>query len=173
MSSSPRVLPARTSRNSFCSTLRRTDRVSLCLAVGSALLVAALPVAAESGLERSASPEGARVYFIAPVDGEKLVSPFVVRFGLSEMGVAPAGTIKEATGHHHLIIDADLPPSDLPVPATDNYRHFGMGQTEVELSLEPGQHTLQLILGDHMHVPHEPPVVSDRITVVVEAPTPE
>jgi hypothetical protein len=137
-----------------------------------ALVAAALPVAAESGLERSASPEGARVYFIAPVDGEKLASPFVVRFGLSQMGVAPAGTKKEATGHHHLIVDADLPPSDLPVPATDNYRHFGMGQTEVELSLSPGKHTLQLMLGDHMHIPHDPPIVSDRITVIVEAQAP-
>jgi hypothetical protein len=138
-----------------------------------ALLAAAPPVAAESGLERSPSPEGARVYFIAPADGEKLVSPFLVRFGLSQMGVAPAGTIKDATGHHHLIVDADLPPSDLPVPASDNYRHFGMGQTEAELSLPPGKHTLQLILGDHMHIPHDPPIVSERITVIVEAPAPE
>jgi len=137
------------------------------------LLASALPVAAESGLERSPSPEGARVYFITPTDGEKLVSPFVVRFGLTQMGVAPAGTMKEATGHHHLIVDADLPPSDLPVPASDNYRHFGMGQTEVELSLPQGKHTLQLILGDHMHIPHDPPIVSERITVIVEAPAPE
>ena len=172
MSRSSCTRRARGSRNLFHTSRRRVLRVCLLLAV-TALIAAALPVAAESGLERSASPEGARVYFIAPVDGEKLASPFVVRFGLSQMGVAPAGTKKEATGHHHLIVDADLPPSDLPVPATDNYRHFGMGQTEVELSLSPGKHTLQLMLGDHMHIPHDPPIVSDRITVIVEAPAPE
>lgn len=172
MSRSPSAPLARASRNAFLPVSRRVACVCLYLAV-TALLAGAMPVAAESGLERSPSPEGARVYFIAPIDGEKLASPFVVRFGLTRMGVAPAGTQKEATGHHHLIVDADLPPSDLPVPATDNYRHFGMGQTEVELSLPPGQHTLQLILGDHMHIPHDPPIVSDRITVIVEAPVPE
>ena len=94
-------------------------------------------------------------------------SPFVIRFGLSEMGIAPAGTEKQATGHHHLVIDAELPPSNFPIPATEHYRHFGKGQTEVELSLPAGEHTLQLILGDHIHIPHEPPIVSERITVTV------
>ncbi len=125
------------------------------------------PLAAESSMPRSASPEGARVYFITPVDGATIQSPFVIRFGLSEMGVAPAGTEKQATGHHHLVIDAELPASDFPIPATEHYRHFGKGQTEVELSLPPGEHTLQLVLGDHIHIPHDPPIVSERITVTV------
>ena len=108
------------------------------------------------------------VYFIAPKDGEEVSSPVVVRFGLRKMGVAPAGIQKESTGHHHLVVDAELPTPDLPIPASDNYRHFGKGQTEVELELTPGEHTLQLVLGDHMHIPHDPPVVSKRITIKVK-----
>ena len=130
------------------------------------LLVA--PALAESGLPRSERPEDARVYFITPLNGETLTSPVVVRFGLGGMGVAPAGVEKAATGHHHLVIDADLPPSDLPVPKSDHYRHFGNGQTEVTLELEPGVHTLQLILGDHLHIPHDPPVVSEKISITVK-----
>jgi hypothetical protein len=133
-------------------------------------LLAAHALAADSVLPRSASPEGASVYFITPEDGQKVTSPVVVRFGLREMGVAPAGIEREATGHHHLIVDADLPAADLPVPSTDHYRHFGKGQTEVTLELSPGEHTLQLVLGDHLHIPHDPPVVSERITISVEAP---
>ena len=84
------------------------------------------------------------------------------------MGVAPAGVNLEKTGHHHLIIDADLPDLDKPVPADDHYRHFGGGQTEVTLELAPGQHTLQLLLGDFVHIPHDPPVKSERITITVK-----
>ena len=84
------------------------------------------------------------------------------------MGVAPAGVAKEGTGHHHLIVDAELPPEDLPIPANDDYRHFGKGQTETEIELSPGPHTLQLLLGDKNHVPHDPPVVSERISIVVK-----
>ena len=87
------------------------------------------------------------------------------------MGVAPAGIEKEATGHHHLVVDADLPPNDLPIPASDHYRHFGKGQTEVDLELSPGEHTLQLVLGDHLHIPHDPPVVSDKIKIIVAPAT--
>ncbi len=89
-------------------------------------------------------------------------------FGLKGMGVAPAGTDKENTGHHHLIIDAPLPPLDEPIPADDHHVHFGGGQTETTIELAPGTHTLQLLLADQNHVPHEPPVVSDRITITVE-----
>ena len=110
----------------------------------------------------------AEAYIISPQDGETVHSPFVVRFGLKGMGVAPAGIDMPGTGHHHLIIDAPLPPAGQPVPFDDNHRHFGKGQTETELSLPPGEHTLQLILGDHTHVPHEPPVTSRQIRIQVE-----
>ena len=84
------------------------------------------------------------------------------------MGVAPAGVEKEKTGHHHLIVDAELPDLDKPVPSDANYRHFGGGQTEVVLELSPGTHTLQLLLGDFLHIPHTPPVKSDKITITVK-----
>ncbi len=134
--------------------------------VGSAL-VAALAGAAEPAIPRTPRPEAARVYFITPKSGEKLKSPVVVRFGLEQMGVAPAGVAQPHTGHHHLIIDAELPPAALPVPKSEHYLHFGGGQTEISLELPPGPHTLQLMLGDHNHVPHDPPVVSERITIEI------
>jgi hypothetical protein len=118
--------------------------------------------------ERTPSPPDAMLYFISPADGATVTSPFVVRFGLSGMGVAPAGVGKAKTGHHHLIIDAPLPPLDEPVPSDEKHRHFGGGQTEVELDLPPGRHTLQLLLGDSNHIPHAPPVTSERITVTVQ-----
>lgn len=114
------------------------------------------------------APEGASVYIISPADGATVSSPVTVVFGLKGMGVAPAGTEKDKTGHHHLIIDAGLPNLDEPIPADDNYRHFGGGQTEVSVELAPGSHTLQLLLGDHNHIPHNPPVSSDQITVTVQ-----
>jgi hypothetical protein len=118
-------------------------------------------------LPRTHRPAKARVYFITPKNGEKLKSPVVVRFGLEQMGVAPAGVDKPDTGHHHLIVDAELPPPSLPVPKSDHYLHFGGGQTETSLELAPGKHTLQLLLADQNHVPHDPPVVSERITIEV------
>jgi hypothetical protein len=122
----------------------------------------------EAQIPRTPAPGGARLYFISPKPGEKLKSPVVVRFGLAGMGVAPAGVQREATGHHHLVVDAELPPEDQPIPADAQHLHFGAGQTETVLELAPGSHTLQLVLGDHNHVPHEPPVVSERITITVE-----
>lgn len=110
----------------------------------------------------------AEAYIISPQDGDTVKSPFVVRFGLKGMGVAPAGIEMPGTGHHHLIIDAPLPQAGQPVPFDDNHKHFGKGQTETELSLSPGEHTLQLILGDHTHVPHDPPVASRQIRIRVE-----
>ena len=107
-------------------------------------------------------------YIISPKDGEVVTSPVTVVFGLSGFGVAPAGTVRENTGHHHLIIDAPLPDLSKPVPADDQHRHFGGGQTEAVVELAPGTHTLQLLLGDHAHVPHDPPVYSERITITVE-----
>jgi Domain of unknown function (DUF4399) len=123
--------------------------------------------AAEPAIPRTARPAAARVYFITPSNGEKLKSPVVVRFGLEQMGVAPAGVEKPETGHHHLLIDVEVPSPSLPVPKSDQSLHFGGGQTEARIELAPGKHTLQLLLGDHNHVPHDPPVVSERITIEV------
>ena len=125
---------------------------------------AAPPAAA---MPRKPAPEGARVYFIAPGDGEQVNSPFDVLFGLSGIGVAPAGFDLPATGHHHLLVDTDVPPEDLPIPTDERHIHFGLGQTETRLELAPGEHTLQLVLGDYLHIPHDPPLLSERITVTV------
>jgi hypothetical protein len=119
-------------------------------------------------MAQSSAPENAQLYFISPVDGETVKNPVVVRFGLKNMGVAPAGMQMENTGHHHLLIDTGLPPLDQPIPADDKHLHFGKGQTETELTLAPGRHTLQLLLGDHLHLPHHPPVISEKITITVE-----
>jgi hypothetical protein len=123
---------------------------------------------APAALARTASAPGAEVYFITPQDGEIVTSPVTVRFGLRNMGVAPAGVQVENTGHHHLLIDTWLPPLDQPVPSDDRHLHFGKGQTETVIELSPGEHTLQLLLGDYAHIPHEPPVASDKITITVE-----
>lgn len=112
--------------------------------------------------------EDAELYFITPSNGETVSSPFTVRFGLRGMGVAPAGVDKASTGHHHLIIDAELPPMGQPIPADEHYRHFGGGQTETRVDLPRGTHTLQLLLGDNNHIPHTPPVQSERIVITVK-----
>ncbi len=119
------------------------------------------------GVPLSKSPEGAKVYIISPTDGETVGTEVLVKFGLQGMGVAPAGTDKENTGHHHLLIDSDKLP-DLDRPMGSDVMHFGGGQTEKLIKLEKGKHTLQMILGNHMHVPHNPPVVSEKITINVE-----
>jgi hypothetical protein len=135
------------------------------------LLSLLLPLAAiaADAPKRSPSVPGARVYFISPADGESVASPVTVRFGLSGMGVAPAGIQLDKTGHHHLLVDAKAaPPPDQPIPMDDQHRHFGGGQTEVELALTPGTHTLQLLLADYLHVPHDPPLASAQITITVK-----
>ncbi len=109
----------------------------------------------------------ARVYIISPTDGAVVSSPVTVSFGIEGYAVAPAGTYEANTGHHHLLIDTGLPPLDQPIPADEKHVHFGKGQTETTLELAPGQHTLQLLLGDGNHVPHQPPLTSDIITVTV------
>lgn len=119
-------------------------------------------------LAATPAPEGARLTILSPADGAVVRGPVTVRFGLSGMGVAPAGVEHENTGHHHLIVDAPLPPLDEPIPTDDNHLHFGGGQTEAVIVLPPGPHTLQLLLGDWSHVPHAPPVISERIAIVVE-----
>ena len=125
-------------------------------------------IVAGSALARTASPEGAQVYIISPVDGEVVNSPVTVKFGLKGMGVAPAGIDKPNTGHHHLLIDVtDGPALDKSLPVDANHKHFGGGQTEATVELSPGKHTLQLIMGDKNHIPHDPPVMSKETTIVV------
>lgn len=136
------------------------------LAFIAAFVVAVLSTA----LAETPSPAGAKVYFINLKDGQTVTSPFLVQFGLSGMGIAPAGVDKPNTGHHHLLIDTTLSGDQLkqPIPADDKHRHFGLGQTEAMVALPPGRHTLQLALGDWSHIPHAPPVMSDVITITVQ-----
>lgn len=129
-------------------------------------LLAILCLSFSAGAE---TDQGARAYIISPQNGETVSQTFTVRFGLSGMGVAPAGVERAGTGHHHLLIDIEtLPDLGKPLPATDQIRHFGGGQTETELTLPPGTHTLQLLMGNYMHVPHDQPVLSEKITINVE-----
>jgi len=134
------------------------------------VVTAALALAATvaSAQDRMASPADAQVYIISPKDGAKVSSPVTVQFGLKAMGIAPAGVKIENTGHHHLLIDSDA-PTDLsqPLPASEKVVHFGKGQTETTVKLTPGKHTLQLLLGDSTHVPHNPPVLSKKITITI------
>jgi hypothetical protein len=117
---------------------------------------------------RTAAPEGASVFFVTPADGDTVTSPVHIEFGIDGMEVAPAGTDKPASGHHHLLVDTDLPDLDRPIPADANHIHFGDGSTSTDLTLAPGEHTLQLLLGDYRHIPHDPAVLSERITITVE-----
>ena len=121
-------------------------------------------------ITRASSPNNARVYFINLSDGDTVESPFLLQFGLSGMGVAPAGFNAPNSGHHHLLINqaSDAINYDLPLPATDSIRHFGQGETETLLELDPGEYTLQLLLGDFIHVPHDAPVLSEPVTVTVD-----
>jgi hypothetical protein len=119
---------------------------------------------------RTPAPNDAAVYFIYPRDGTRIFATSTIRFGLRNMGVAPAGIARPNTGHHHLLIDVPTPPLDAAIPADLNHIHLGNGQTERKITLPPGEHTLQLILGDDQHVPHDPPILSERITVYVGAP---
>ncbi len=129
------------------------------------LALCALPGHAQ---ERTTAPDNAALYFISPADGATLSNPITVRFGLNNMGVAPAGIKYDDTGHHHLLVDTELPSLDFPIINDENHLHFGKGQTEATLELAPGEHTLQLLLGDFAHIPHEPAVMSERITITVE-----
>ncbi|QOL48531.1 DUF4399 domain-containing protein [Massilia litorea] len=127
----------------------------------------ALP-AAETTAKPAADPRSAQVYFIWPHEGTVISGgKFWVRMGLRNMGVAPKGTALPNTGHHHLLIDTELPSMTEPIPNDRNHLHFGAGETEARIELPPGTHTLQLLLGDMNHVPHKPPVVSKKITVTV------
>lgn len=122
---------------------------------------------AQGVFAKSPAPKDASVYIIWPHDGAVVNSPFTMVFGLRNMGVAPANVKKENTGHFHLIIDKPTPAVDKPIPKGPNSRHFGGGQTEAVIRLPAGNHTFQLMMGDHDHVPHDPPVVSKMITITV------
>ena len=136
------------------------------LALGAVLICAA---SSAVYAERTPAPAGAEVYIVSPKDGAKIKGPVTVVFGLKGMGIAPAGIKFDNTGHHHLLVDADL-PADLsqPLAANEHSVHFGKGQTETTLTLAPGKHTLQLVLGDALHIPHDPAIVSKKITITVE-----
>ncbi|MGP9833062.1 DUF4399 domain-containing protein [Marinobacter sp. NSM] len=143
------------------NTMIRTQRVTFGL-----ILAASIVAVAHGAIP---APDGAAVYFVTPLDGQTVGSPVTVRFGLEGLGVAPAGVEREKTGHHHLLVNVDdLPPMDKPIPADERHIHFGGGQTQTTLELEPGEYTLQLLVGDHLHIPREPPVMSEKITVTVE-----
>ncbi len=124
------------------------------------------PLVQASDVPPSPAPANATAYIISPADGEVVGTTVTVKFGLQGMGVAPAGVDRPNTGHHHLLINGEkLPPLDAPMGA--EVMHFGGGQTEKTITLSPGQHTLQLILGNHLHIPHTPPVISEKITITV------
>lgn len=128
-----------------------------------------LPLCALAG--ETPAPKDAYLYIGWPNDGEVIqtggTKPFRVWFGLRHMGVAPAGVDVPNTGHHHLLVDTPVPPLDEPIPADDNHIHFGRGQTQTQVTLPKGTHTLQLIMGDHAHLPHNPPITSPQITVTI------
>lgn len=133
------------------------------------LTLFAISTTAMSHEHISKAPKSAEVYFISPVDGQTTTKTVTVKFGLSGMGVSPAGIKKDNTGHHHLLIDTEtLPDMHAPLPATDKIKHFGGGQTETQITLSPGKHTLQLVLGNHLHIPHDKPVVSKKVTITVK-----
>jgi len=116
---------------------------------------------------KTKSPVGAKAYIISPKNGDTVAETFTIKFGLKGMGVAPAGVNKPKTGHHHLLIDAKVLPKP-GVPMGSDVKHFGGGQTETTVTLPKGEHTLQLVLGDMSHIPHEPMVVSKKITITVK-----
>jgi hypothetical protein len=140
-------------------------RLGLTLAVATALCATPLFIRAA---DRKPMPDDARAYIIWPSDGQVINGgKFWLRMGLSNAGIAPAGVDRPNTGHHHVLVDSDLPPMDQEIPNDKNHLHFGAGQTEARIELPPGRHTLQLLLADENHVPHDPPLYSKKITVLV------
>jgi len=123
---------------------------------------------APAALPRTASPDGARVFFITPMGGETVSNPVTIEFGIEAMSVVRSGDNQPQSGHHHLLIDAELPNLEWPIPADTQHVHFGDASTSTQLTLEPGDHTLRLLLGDHLHIPHDPPVISEMITITVK-----
>ncbi len=121
-----------------------------------------------AALARTASPDGAGVFFITPADGATVSNPINIEFGIAGMDVVKAGNDQPNSGHHHLLIDTELPDMGMPIPADEYHVHFGDGSTTTEITLPPGEHTLQMLLGDHLHIPHDPPLISETITITVE-----
>lgn len=120
-------------------------------------------------LDKSYSNDEKKLYIISPINGESVTSPITVKFGVKGMSIVPAGVNKAMSGHHHLLINVNkLPDMSMPIPANKNYLHFGKGQTEASIILPKGKHTLQLLLGNYMHVPHKPPLLSKKIEIIVE-----
>lgn len=165
--------------NKFTSVITLTSLAMLAACGGSdeeasgndeaAADAAATTSAAEpAGLGRSESISGASVFFITPGNGATVSNPVAIEFGIEGMTVMPAGVEEKYSGHHHLLIDTQLPALDMPIPADSNHIHFGDGSTSTQIELEPGEHTLLLLLGDHLHIPHDPPVTSETITITVE-----
>ena len=132
-----------------------------------AKVTASMP-ALSTGYKKVAAAPEAKVYFVNLTNGATVSNPVKVVFGLSGMGVAPAGVEKAGTGHHHLLVDVAEWDANNPLPANDNFRHFGLGQTETTVTLPPGKHTLQMVLADQNHIPHHPVVASERITITVK-----
>lgn len=137
-------------------------------AIFAALVALTLPMAALADSARAPSPSGAKVFIIEPKDGATVSSPVTIKFGIEGMEVAPAGSETQNSGHHHLLIDAPVPNVGEAIPKDDHHVHYGKGQTEASVELKPGKHTLQLLLGDKNHIPHDPPVKSDVVTITVE-----
>lgn len=119
-------------------------------------------------IQKKLAPSNAKVFFLKPSASETISGPVKVEFGVDNIEIVPSGQDTPLSGHHHIIINADLPNMDLPIPADENYVHFGDGSSKTTLNLEKGEHTLQLILGDYLHIPHDPPIYSEKITIIVE-----
>jgi hypothetical protein len=143
-------------------------RLVAAVVLGLALPFVAAAQEPSAALPRTKSPAGAKAYIVSPANGATVKGPVTVVFGLKGMGIAPAGMAFEGAGHHHLLVDTPLPANvGQPLPATDKIIHFGKGQTETTLTLPPGKHTLQLVLGDMLHIPFDPVVASDVVTITV------
>jgi hypothetical protein len=141
-------------------------KIRLFIFISFVFITAQADLAVASG---KAAPKDAELYIISPQDGASVSSPVTVVFGLKGMGVAPAGIFKENTGHHHLLIDVEkLPELKSPIPNDEQHQHFGGGQTQVTIDLKPGKHSLQLLLGDLVHIPHSPPLISKKIHITVK-----
>ena len=149
-------------------TIARTVTLAVALAATTTFPVQAADPAGAAPVRTKASA-GTELYIISPRDGDTVGREVTVQFGLKGMGVAPAGITLDRTGHHHLLIDVATPPSaNEPIPADARHVHFGGGQTQTTLTLEPGTHTLQLNLGDALHRQFDPPVLSPKITITVK-----
>ena len=121
------------------------------------------------GVAKSNSNDNAKVFIISPENNSTVTNPVKIVFGASGMKIVPAGVNENFSGHHHLLIDVkELPDLSKPIPSDKNYLHFGKGQKSAEIHLKKGVHTLQLLLGDHMHIPHTSPIYSEKIRITVK-----